>query len=135
MEYHHQVPAQPLRLHRRRKRKGKKTPVGIEVFNFDAEDLLEHDSAALFATTSADGRRHYRQTEDIAPPVPLPGLSSTFNEEVQNDFDPESLVPGFVDLLEREVSAENAAKPRARRYVSSVNIHLIVEIGFILSYL
>jgi len=41
-----------------------------------------------------------------------------------NDFDPESLVPGFVDLLEKEISAENATKPRTRRYVSSVSVFI-----------
>jgi hypothetical protein len=100
------------------------------VFNFDADDLLEQDSAAQFTTTSADSRRHYRQTDDIAPPAPLPTPSSTFT---QNDFDPDLLVPGFVDLLEKEVNAENAAKPCARRYVSSVSIPLLVAFRLILS--
>lgn len=115
--HHHKVPV-PVPKYRR-KSKGKRRIVGVEVFNFDADDLLEHDSAAQFATTSADGRRHYRQTEDIAPPTPLPESPGGFNE-AQNDFDADSLVPGFIDLLEKEVRAENAAKPRARRYVSSV---------------
>jgi hypothetical protein len=107
----------------RRKSKGKRRIVGVEVFNFNADDLLEHDSAAQFATTSADGRRHYRQTEDIAPPTPLPESLGGFDGAQNNfdaDFDADSLVPGFIDLLEKEVRAENAAKPRARRYVSSV---------------
>jgi len=99
------------------------------VFNFDADDLLKLDSAAQFATTSADGRRHYRQTEDIAPPVHPSGSSSEFNH-VENNFDPESLIPGFVNLLEKEVSAENATKPWARRYVSSVGIRLMFRTGF-----
>ena len=115
--HHHKVPV-PVPKYRRNS-KGKRRIVGVEVFNFDADDLLEHDSAAQFATTSADGRRHYRQTEDIAPPTPLPESPGGFNE-AQNDFDADSLVPGFIDLLEKEVRAENAAKPRARRYVSSV---------------
>src|SRR5882724_9400057 len=106
-----------------RKPKGKKKPVGIEVFNFNAHDLLEQDSAAQFATTSADGRCHYRQTEDIAPPAFLPRLRGMLSDQV-NDFDPEYLVPGFVDLLEKEISAENATKPCARRYVSSVSVFI-----------
>src|SRR5882724_2783043 len=107
----------------RRKLKGKKKPVGIEVFNFDAHNLLEQDSAAQFATISADGHRHYRQTKDIAPPVFLPRLRGMLSDQV-NNFDPESLVPGFVDLLEKEISTENATKPHARRYVSSVSVFI-----------
>jgi len=105
-----------------RKPKGKKKPVGIEVFNFDAHNLLERDSAAQFTTTSADGRRHYRQTEDIAPPAFLRQLQGVFSDQVQNDFDPKPFVPGFVDLLEKEISTENATKCRTRRYVSSVSV-------------
>jgi hypothetical protein len=114
-----------------KKGKSKKKPGGVEVFNFDADDLLEQDSVARFATTSADGRRHYRQTEDIAPPKPTP-RNSNIETESPNGFDPEPLMPNFVDLLEREVRAENAAKPRARRYVSSVSTFLIIGVRIIL---
>ena len=93
------------------------------MFNFDTHDLLEKDSVAQFATTSADGCHHYRQTKDIAPPAFLPRLQGMLSDQV-NNFDPESLIPGFVDLLEKEISAENATKPCARRYVSSVSVFI-----------
>jgi len=41
-----------------------------------------------------------------------------------NNFDPEFLIPGFVDLLEKEISAKNATKPHARRYVSLVSVFI-----------
>ena len=59
----------------------------------------------------------------IAPPAFLPLPQGMLSDRV-NNFDPEFLIPGFVDLLEKEISAKNATKPHARRYVSLVSVFI-----------
>ena len=109
----------PTGIRKRRSAFQKRSKTSTLTFTFAADEIHQENSTANFARISEDGRRKYREEVAIAPPSPEKHLDyipecSTGNqmEEFQH-----------VDLLEVQVENEDAVKPRARRYVSSVSSH------------
>lgn len=96
----------------------KRTRLGLYTFSFTPDEVVEEESVAHFARTSADGRRQYREEVFIAGPSPEKlGTDSEAPEAGNNDVNE---VLEHTDLLEVHVAIENAMKPRSRRYLSSV---------------
>jgi hypothetical protein len=122
--FYHQVPA--FKAPRRRLKPkvkakgGRGSTTTVHRVHFTADSLLENTAIATFVTKSSDGRRQYRQTEEVAAPTPSSSLNPIDINLDDNDFHDDPPLP-FTNLLEKEIADEAATKARARRYVSSVS--------------
>jgi hypothetical protein len=116
-----QIPARLPRRRTKHKPKAKGGSSTVQRFQFTAESLLESTAVATFITTSSDGRRQHRQTEEVSAPSPSASSSDPIDLDLgDNQINDDPPLP-FVDLLQKEIADDAATKPRARRYVSSVS--------------
>lgn len=106
---------------KRRKRATGQGPSTATRFSLSAEDLAPSrpHTLASFITYSADGRRQFRQTEQVAAPTSL----YTIFENQEDTTDPLPFFDeGLEPAVEDEPTSESSAKIRARKYLSSVSL-------------
>lgn len=110
---------------RKQKRRNKNNGQGSSTatrFSISAEDFAPSrpHTIASFITYSADGRRQFRQIEQVAAP---PSLSTIFEDQEDITADPlPFLDEGLEPTVDDEPTNESTAKIRARRYLSSVSL-------------